>query len=179
MSVNNIEINSNNFCYDASKSDVENVDLNFEKLNKILIRSCREAEKKQLKKNSDVKRKKVKIRSDPEVYAIINQVENIKQLEQTCNVRNEYLKAKLKNLNTDLRRIQRKKLFEKERKDSLKLENHLNKNKNEFWQTIKNHRNKSNQANTMSNDLNINNFADYYSNVFSHHDRPSNENQKK
>ncbi len=87
--------------------------------------------------------------------------------------------SKIKKLNTDLRRIQRKKLFEKERKDSLKLENHLNKNKNEFWQTIKNHRNKSNQANTMSNDLNINNFADYYSNVFSHHDRPSNEDQKK
>jgi len=87
--------------------------------------------------------------------------------------------SKIKKLNTDLRRIQRKKLFEKERKDSLKLENHLNKNKNEFWQTIKNHRNKSNQANTMSNDLNINNFAEYYSNVFSHHDRPSNENQKK
>jgi len=179
MSVNNIEINSKNFCYDTTKGDVENVDLNLEKLNKIFIRSCREAEKNQLKKNTAIKRKKVKIRSDPEVYAIINQVENIKQLEQTCNVRNEYLKAKLKKLNTDLRRIQRKKLFEKERKDSLKLENHLDKNKNEFWQTIKNHRNKSNQANTMSNDLNINNFAEYYSNVFSHHDRPSNEDQKK
>ncbi len=76
---------------------MENVDLNFEKLNKILIRSCREAEKKQLKKNSDVKRKKVKIRSDPEVYAIINQAKNIKQLEETCNVRKEYLKVKSKN----------------------------------------------------------------------------------
>ena len=45
MSVNNIEINSKNFCYDTTKGDVENVDLNLEKLNKIFIRSCREAEK--------------------------------------------------------------------------------------------------------------------------------------
>ena len=85
----------------------------------------------------------------------------------------------MKKLNTELRRIQRQKLFQKEKRDSLNLENHLDKDKNEFWQTIKNFRTKCNQSNTLSNDLNINDFAKYYSNLFSHHDRPSNNEQIK
>ncbi len=179
ITVNTIETDSTNFCYDSTLGDTMNVDSNLKRLSKIFIKCSRFAEKNQMKKDNSIKRKKVKIKSDPEVYAIINQIENLKLLEETCNVKNTFRKAKLKKLNTELRRLQRQKLFTKEKKDSLKLENHLDKDKNEFWQTIKNFRSKCNQSNSLANDINISDFAEYYSNLFSHHDRPSNEDQVK
>jgi len=84
----------------------------------------------------------------------------------------------MKKLKTNLRRIQRQKLFSNGINQSIKLEDHLDKDKEKFWQTIKNHRQISRPSATSSNEkVDFNQFTEYYSNLFSHHDRPSNNEQ--
>jgi len=164
----------NEFCFDESKSLFENVDNNFKKLTKLLVSDARSTEKNVLKKDKNVMYKKIKIKKDPEIYALIKEIDTTQaeQINHTTKIN------KLKKLKTNLRRTQRFKLFNQGINEAIDLESNLHLNKDKFWQNIKNHRRNLRPVEASESEkIGIDQFTDFYSNLFSHHDRPSNENQ--
>ena len=75
-----------------------------------------------------------------------------------------------------LRRLQRLSVFNKNRDDSLRLDSMLSSDKASFWRKINKFKKlKKKNAVFSSEKPNLLEFSDFYENLFSHVDRPSNE----
>jgi len=143
------------FIFDEAQSLVENVDKNLDKLNKIFLKSSRLAESESLSKNKKVSVKKIMIKKDPQICAIIRNIDHLIEQSTDNSISHTEKLNKMKKLKTNLRRIQRQKLFSDGIKQSIKLEDHLDKDNEKFWQTIKNHRQISRPSATSSNGLDM------------------------
>ena len=124
--MSSLSLKVNDFCFDEDKGLFENVDNNFKKLSKLLISDASDQLKRNvLKRDKNVFYKKEKIKKDPEVYALIKEIDTTKaeQINHTTK--------------TSLRRAQRFKLFNQGFNEAFSLENNLHLNKEKFWQNKK------------------------------------------
>ena len=78
-------------------------------------------------------------------------------------------------MKNELRRIQRQMLFSQSKTEAFNLEKLFQNDKAKFWDKIKKFRKKTDFSKTK---IGINEFAEYYSDLFSHNDRVSNEDQQ-
>lgn len=168
--LSNIEYFSNN----NSNSPKELIDENLKLLTKTLLKSARQAEKTINGEISNV-RKIQKTRNDKELSFLVSKLRKLNYEVRLNNVFSRQKSIEYKKLKKDFRKAQRLKIFNHTKNNSIKLENFLKLDKDKFWRTIKKSRtsNKSNQVNNIT----LNEFADYYSKLFSHIDKPSNVSQ--
>ena len=73
--------------------------------------------------------------------------------------------------------MQRKQIYNNQIKSAIQLEDFMHNNKNKFWNNIKQFV-KKNKNSSVSETIPISEFAKYYSNLFSHDDRCSNQKQQ-
>ncbi len=98
----------------------------------------------------------------------------LNQLRSELIGSSQYLAEDVRNLKKDIRRAQRTLLYNKEKRNALNLDHLLSSNMDGFWKSIKKSRAKENNKEKYS----ANELAEFYSKLFSHQDRPSNEQQR-
>ena len=153
----------------------ELIDGNMKKLLKLHIKAARDAEKE----ISKVKKQQIKnqvTQQDRLIQAHVSSIERLNQQTNLANVFKKYKISEIKKLKNEIRKLQRHKLFEKQKTDALAIENMLQMNKNKFWNRIKSFRAKKIGS---SHNISVEDFAKYYANLFSHEDRESNEKHRK
>ena len=146
-------------------------------LTKFYIKCARDTENIVIKKNKAIKKKKENILNDPLIKRAVNRLkefgyEHDDTLNNVLNIRRRFEWNKMKN---ELRRIQRQMLFSQSKTEAFNLEKLFQNDKAKFWDKIKKFRKKTDFSKTK---IGINEFAEYYSDLFSHNDRVSNEDQQ-
>ena len=80
----------------------------------------------------------------------------------------------IRSLKRDLRRLQRCSLYNQDKSEALRLHRMLNLDKPNFWRKISNNRRLSRKKAIVTNNKpGGQDFVDFYSDLFSHNDRPS------
>ena len=128
-----------------------------------------------IKKQVELKQKSNRNKQDPKIRYLCFKLKKLNYEDKLSNIKTTYHSIQYKNLKKEIRKLQRLNLSNKEKKKALKLETLMNCDKNKFWKTIKYFRKKVTPL-KQTNDS-IDDYAKYYSNLFSHDDRPSNKNQ--
>ncbi len=142
-------------------------------LTKCLIKCARQAEKElNVVYASNCRAKKRYFRPDPEQ---IEQINLITELKGMVNF-DSNSKLKYKIAVKKFRKMQRHQMYLNQIKSAIDLEDLMLSDKNKFWKDLKKFRKKNNNSSGTS-PIPISDFAKYYSNLFSHDDRCSNQEQ--
>ena len=88
------------------------------------------------------------------------------------------LDERVKTLKSYLRSLQLKNLFESSKSKALRLEELLYYDRSSFWKKVKSFKkNSKKRAKILKNEVTHEEYVEYFSNLFSHSDRPSNPNK--
>ena len=177
----NLEKNLNNldqFFWSKQDDYKDLIDTNLTNLTKIMLNTARKTEL-ELSRDETIKpkiyRKNENLKIDNSLQIMVNNLKQLNFIEKVNSQENKIRSLEYRNLKKSLRRQQRLNNFSNEKNKAIDLEKMLKKDKNKFWQSIKNFRRKKEIIE--NTDLNLDNFAKFYSSLFSHHDRPSSSHQ--
>ena len=151
-------------------------DLNYicEKVRSSMLSAARSAEKDLGRVSSNGVRKTISsvARFIPTMREVIDKIKFIRvELKKSDN---ELLKNELRFLKRKLRQLQRTHIFERERNDALRLESIKRLDRAAFWKRIATFRRYQSKRATITSEQPLStDFIRYYSNLFSHNDRPS------
>ena len=151
----------------------EIIDEKISLLTKCLVKCVRQAEQELngIYKSKSKGRNRY-FRPDPEHLDQINLIKELKGI----NFYNNETKLKYRVAVKKFRKMQRHKVYLTQIKSALNIEKTMQSDKNKFWKDIKKFQ-KKNSNSTGAPPIPISEFAKYYSNLFSHDDRSSNEEQ--
>jgi hypothetical protein len=146
----------------------------------ILIKAARNSESTTRKKLDNFKKISRECKQNVEIGKQIEETRelynNLKKTnsEEQKNIKDKWIKSK-----KQLKMLIRKERFEKSKRDSNFIDKHYSENKNAFWKEItkRKKRLKTNSTTTKTN-LNLAKFETFYTNLFSHVDRPNNQEQQ-
>jgi hypothetical protein len=147
-------------------------------LTKALLKAARKAEIALNKKHNQMKKK------SPKHYHAIKQTwcqelvnVHVKMVEwhkkYKENKNDELAKSEWKRLKCLYKSMQKKKLMENSNNEVYKLEKHLSLNKMQFWSKVSKWKKRQQPSNNGVN-INLEKFRQYYANIFSHDNKPSN-----
>ena len=142
-------------------------------LPKIMIKVARDAERScGLSTSNSVRRNQRVINLGDGADRIISEIKRIVTLDKEHR---ELECEKLRMLRRDLRRMQRRSVFENGSNRALRLDSMLRLDKAEFWRKISAFRRKNkDRARVTNKQPSARDFIDFYSDLFSHNDRVSN-----
>ena len=152
-----VKLELNNNIDDTGYTIAQRVDYNIKRVTSVLIKCARNAEIEINKKRSTHKNKNLRDE--------INYVNILRKEAKLANVYGTYKKIQYKQAKKELRRKQRRGFFSKENKTASRLENLMYYNKDKFWNSIKSFRKKPKE---LANSITLDEFAEYYSSLFSH-----------
>lgn len=165
--------NKNEFNFNGNVEEL--IDENLNKLIKFQIKAAREAEKEISKERKTVSNKNMTTHQNHQIQAHVASIDRLNQQANISNVFKVYKIKEIKRLKREIRRLQRQMMFDRQKHSALKLDNMFHLNKKKFWQQIKSFKQEKSGSNSK---LDINEFASYYSELFSHIDRESNQKHK-
>jgi hypothetical protein len=157
-------IKLDDFKLDSSQTR-ELIDNNIHKLNKLLLKCAREAEN-QINKTKKVIRNKNTQR----------QLSKMWYETKLQNVFSQFKKIEYNHIRKKMRQFQRKSNFQNQRHKCLEIDKMLHYDKTQFWKVVKAFKRDS-KGSEKKPTPKLEEFAQYYSNLFSHMDRPSNNEQ--
>ena len=149
-----------------SSTDIDNF---FAELSNKMLKCARKAEKSAgiYTSNGLIRGSFVRCNNSSEILRIVSEV-------RMLNQRQEDKSAYARKLKSDLRRLQRLSLFNKEKDDSFKIKKLLFSDRNQFGRQVKSYKRKyKKRASIVGNKPTPDDFVDFYRDLFSHRDRVS------
>ena len=154
----------------------DQIDLVYKNLFSTFIKSAREAEKeiKALKNSNKINfRSEYSFGKDREVEDCINKISKLKKICRKSKYTDNVAKMNLKFQKQNLREMQKFYLVKQNRNKSFLLDFLIRENKNSFWKKISKFKRDLNGKNLIISKLGIQEFSEFYGQLFSHSDRPS------
>jgi len=155
--------------FNAMENDIpERLDFLHEGVSKCMLKSARSAEKKcGLVTSNGVRRSKCKFSTNtPEISELTRKLKSLGDAE----------KMEKLILRKQLRRAQRRRVFQVDHTKSDVIGKLLNEDRNEFWKEVtRAKRCGARRATVVSSKPSASDFVAFYRTLFSHHDRPSNK----
>jgi hypothetical protein len=174
--INDVDKNCENLYKELYKLTHDEIIFDFcEKLRKLLLKAARNAELNLgLSTSNGVKKGSVIICNNNK--EIISIMKNLKMMKINGDLDSENAKV----LKKELRKLQRRSCYNRSKNESLKLSNLLNYNRDMFWKRVNSFKKKcKKKAKISSEKPNLSKFMKFYEGLFSHEDRPSDENHLK
>ena len=176
LNVERLLNNNEDFKFDTDNVSVRPIiDSNLNNLCKVLIKSARMAEKDLNICHKNHSNKKC-LRLNPEQRIELNSLKKLKY-DYLTNVFCISKKKEYRRAIKEFRKAQRTLVYKQQISKANSLEEVMYSNKDKFWKSIKSFR-KMNDLAKGEKRIPINEFAKYYSNLFSHDDRQSDQRQR-
>jgi hypothetical protein len=167
-------INLHNFGFNPTN---DQIDLVFTELYSVFLKSAREAEKSSIKIGKYKKKKQFENIGNQEIDDCLDKIKKHQKIYRDSKYTDQVAKMNLKFYKNHFKEMQDFYFCKENKKKSFLLDYLIREKKNIFWKKISKYKKEKTSKNLVISKVKLEDFSQFYENLFSHSDRPSNEEQ--